>query len=218
MEGDVDQREGKEEGECKMKVKITKNKGDILNFEVSGIDVELANALRRGIISEVPVMAVEKVRFEENSSILNDEILAHRLGLMPLKTELGSYNFMSECDCDFEGCGKCVAILTLDKKGPGTIYSEDLKSNDPKVVPAYDKIPLVKLTENQRIKLEAIAQLGRGKDHIKWQSGLASYEMVKGGQFNFFIESYGQLPPKDMMKEAFRVFKERVSQLKKELK
>lgn len=199
------------------KIKIIEDKGNILRFNISGIDESLANALRRIIISEIPVMAIDKVIFYENSSILNDEVLAHRLSLIPLKTDLKTYNFMDECDCNFKGCGKCTAILTLDVKGPKTVYSRDLKTTkDPKIVPAYDTIPIIKLTEVQKVRLESIAQLGLGKEHSKWQSGLASYEISKKG-FNFFIESYGQLSTKEMVKKAFDIFNRKISHLKSEL-
>lgn len=214
----ADLRGAEEEGEFKMELKITENKGKIIKFKVSGLDTALANTLRRIIISEIPVMALDEITFEENSSILNDEILAHRLGLLPLKTDLKTYNFMSECDCNFKGCGKCTAILTLNEKGAGTVYSKSLVSNDPKIKPVYDKIPLVKLSENQGVKLEAKAQLGIGKEHIKWQAGLASYEILDEDKFNFFVESYGQLSAKEMIKEAFEIFNKRSSKLEKEVK
>ncbi len=201
-----------------MEIKITESKDKVMRFNVTGIDASLANALRRIVVSELPIMAMEMIRFEENSSILNDEILAHRLGLVPLKTDLKTFNPMSECTCNFKGCGKCSVILALNKKGPGIVYSGDLKSNDPNVIPAYDKIPLVKLTEKQNVKLEAVAELGFGKDHVKWQAGLASYEMVGGNKFNFFVESYGQLTPKEMVLEAFKLFNEKISKLEKELR
>ena len=201
-----------------MKISIIENKGNKLKFKIQGIyDITLANALRRIIISEIPVMAIEKVIFEENSSILNDEVLAHRLGLIPLKTDLKTYNFTDECTCNLKGCGKCTAWFTLDVSGPGTVYSEDLKPTDPKIVPVYDNIPIVKLDKNQKIKLEAVATLGIGKDHMKWQCALASYEIVKKdkGDVVFFVESYGQLSTKEILEKAFEVFNKKLSQLKK---
>jgi DNA-directed RNA polymerase subunit D len=203
----------------KQDVKIIEHKENMLRFKIYGINQTVANTLRRIILSEIPVMAIEKVIFYENSSILNDEILAHRLGLIPLKTDLKTYNLMSQCDCDFKGCGKCTAVLTLDVKRPGTIYSRDLISSDPNIIPAYEKIPIVKLTPKQNVKLEAIAQLGFGKDHVKWQAALASYEMMKDdGGFDFFVESYGQLSPREIIMKAFDVFNEKISQLNSELK
>lgn len=200
-----------------MKLKIIKQRDDRIEFNISGIDTSLANALRRAIISEVPVMAVEKVTFYDNSSILSDEILAHRLGLIPLKTDLKTYNPISECNCKGKGCSRCTAILTLDVSGTGMIYSKDLKSTDPEIVPVYDNIPIVKLAERQKVKLEAIAQLGTGSEHIKWQGGLASYEIKENKSFDFFVESYGQLSVYELISTAVDVFNSKIEELKSEL-
>lgn len=197
-----------------MKIKILERGIDEIRFNVSGISIGTANALRRIIISMVPVMAIETVTFYDNSSILADEVLAHRLGLIPLKTDLKTYNFVSECTCKGKGCAKCTAVLTLDVEGPKTVYSKDMKSNDPKIVPVYDMISVVKLAAGQKIKLECNAQLGIGKEHMKWQGGLASYEIKEDKSFDFFIESFGQIPLKEFIGKAFEVFDEQANELK----
>ena len=66
-------------------------------------------------LAEVPCMAIEEVVMIENSSILQDEIIAHRLGLTPLKTDLDAYSTPEECECKSEfGCPTCRVTLTLD--------------------------------------------------------------------------------------------------------
>jgi len=197
-----------------MKITNFEKKENIINFRISGVDVKYLNALRRAIISEVPTMAIEKVTFYENSSILDDEILAHRLGLLPLKTDLKTYNFIGECTCRKKGCGKCTAILTIDVKGPKTVYASDITSTDKNILPAYGKTPLVKITKDQGLKIEAVAQLGRGKDHIKWQAGLAAYEQNSDGSYNFILESFGSLTVNELLLKAFGVIKEKISELK----
>jgi len=142
-------------------------------FIIEGISAPLANTLRRIILSEVPTMAIDDVIIYENSSVLHDEMLALRLGLIPLKTDLDSYNLPEKCSCKSDlGCPLCRAILTLDVKadrGTRTIYSGDLIPDNPNVSPINDRIPIVKLAAGQRIRLEAYAKLGRGKVHAKWQ-------------------------------------------------
>lgn len=201
-----------------MDLKIKSKEDNKIRFLIKGIDTSTANALRRLIISAIPVMAIEEVIYYENSSILDDEFLAHRLGLIPLKTNPKTYNFREKCTCKGKGCGKCIATLTLDVQGPMTVYTKDLKSTDPEVVPAYTTLPIVKLTSDQKIKLEAVAQLGVGKEHIKWQGGLASYEIKDDGSFDFFVESYGQLSAEDILESAFKVFNERLGEVKLILK
>jgi len=118
-------------------------------------------------------MAIDDVMVIDNSSILPDEILAHRLGLIPLTTDLDSYNLPEECPCKSEfGCNLCRVVLTLAVEAADSVravYSGELVSENPDVKPVSDKIPLVKLAPDQRIKLEAYARLGMGKEHAKWQ-------------------------------------------------
>lgn len=201
-----------------MKIKIIKKDDNRLEFNIKGINVIMANALRRALISKIPMMAIEEVTFYENSSTLDDEVLAHRLGLVPLRTDLKTYNLVEECTCKKKGCAKCTAILTLDINGPGTVHSGELKSTDPNIVPIHDKIPITKLTEKQGVKLEAKAQLGVGGEHIKWQGGLASYAVKDDGSIDFFVESFGQLDVQEMVEKSFDVVQKEINELKSTLK
>ncbi len=149
-----------------MKVEILEKKGDSVRFLLKGVPLAFANALRRAIISEVPVFAIEDVYFYENNTSIWDEYIAHRLGLIPLKAEWGTYDENSE------------AKFYLDKQGPGTVYSGDLQPETPGVEVVDPEIPIVMLRENQSIRLEAVAKVGTAKVHAKWQAGLASFRPV----------------------------------------
>lgn len=201
-----------------MKLTITEATESKVKFNVSGLDLALANALRRIVISEIPTMAIESVTFYENSSILNDEILSLRLGLMPLKTDLKTYVPKSECTCKGAGCAKCTVTLMMDMKGPGTLYSGEIKSTDPEVYPVYDKIPLAKITPEQSVKFEAKAELGTGKRHMKWQGGIASYDQKEDGSFDFFIETFNQLELPELIDTAFDIFNQKIEDLKAAIK
>lgn len=146
---------------------------DRLRLLIQGADIPYMNALRRIVTSEVPCMAIDEIVMVENSSVLQDETIAHRLGLIPLRTDLDSYNLPEECPCKSEfGCNLCRVTLALDieaKEGSRTISSSDLKSESQTVVPVSDKIPIAKLAKEQKIRLEAYARLGKGKNHAKWQ-------------------------------------------------
>jgi DNA-directed RNA polymerase subunit D len=156
-----------------VEIKVLKKDEDNLRLLIQGVNVPYINALRRIVTSEVPCMAIDEIVMVENSSIIQDEIIAHRLGLIPLKTDLDTYNLPEECPCKSEfGCNLCRVTFALDveaKDGPRTIYSDDLKSESESVVPVSDKIPIVKLAKEQKIRLEAYARLGKGRDHAKWQ-------------------------------------------------
>ena len=140
---------------------------------IQGVSVAFINAIRRIMLSEVPCMAIDEVVIIENSSILHDEILAHRLGLIPIKTDLDTYNLPEECPCKSEfGCNLCRVALTIEVEAgenTTTVYSEALQSENPNITTVSDKVPIAKLAPNQKIRLEAYARLGKGKNHAKWQ-------------------------------------------------
>jgi DNA-directed RNA polymerase subunit D len=156
-----------------MEVKIIEKNDLGARLIVDGVDTAFMNSLRRIMLAEVPSMAIDEVVVIENSSMLHDEILAHRMGMVPLKTDLDSYNLPEECPCKSElGCNLCRVSLILDveaKDGVKTVYSGDLMPENPNIVPVSDKVPIVKLAPDQRIKLEAYARLGKGEKHAKWQ-------------------------------------------------
>ena len=118
------------------------------------LPINLANAIRRSAL-EIPTMAIDEVEIIKNDSALYDEILAHRMGLIPIKT----------------GVSKETKFKLKDK-GPKIIYSTDLS---PSVGTDY-KLPIVILDEAQEIELVASANLGKGIDHIKYSPGLIYYK------------------------------------------
>ncbi|CAL9022423.1 unnamed protein product [Prunus brigantina] len=169
------------------RVKIREMRDDYMKFELRDTDASVANALRRVMIAEVPTVAIDLVEIEINSSVLNDEFIAHRLGLIPLTSDRAmSMRFSRDCDaCDGDGqcefCSvefhlraKCHSDQTLD------VTSKDLLSSDHTVVPVdfsdsagmesseQKGIIIVKLRRGQELRLRAIARKGIGKDHAKW--------------------------------------------------
>ena len=146
-----------------------------VTFMLKGATPALANVMRRAMIESVPTMAIDTVEFQKNSSVLYDEILAHRLGLIPIKTDLKGYNLPEKCKCKGEGCARCTLKLTLKAKGPCIVYASEIKSKDPKVKPVYGDTPIVTLLKGQELELEATAKLGQGKEHVKWSPGLVWY-------------------------------------------
>ncbi len=145
-------------------------KSGIISFMLVNSNPSFANAMRRNMMESVPTMAIEDVEFRKNSSVLYDEIVAHRLGLIPLTTDLKSYTLPKDCKCKGEGCARCTLKLTLKSKGTGYVYASEFKSKDPKVKPVYGKTPIVKLIKGQELELEATAVLGLGSEHAKWSA------------------------------------------------
>ena len=156
-----------------VEIQILEKTDDYMRFIVSGVNVPFVNALRRIMLTEIPTMAIDEIVILENSSILNDEILAHRVGLIPIKTDLETYGLPEDCQCESEfGCNLCRANLTLESEATDkiiTVYSGDMTPENPEIAPVSSKIPLVKLAPEQKVKFEAYARLGKGKKHAKWQ-------------------------------------------------
>jgi DNA-directed RNA polymerase subunit D len=129
-------------------------------FLVRGATPAFANGIRRAMIADVPTLAIDSVRFIENSSVMFNEQLALRLGLVPLSTP-DDYELGEE------------VTLALDVEGPATAYSGDLMSSDEQVEPAEQNVPIIDLKEGQRLEIEADAVLDVGRDHAKHQGGVA---------------------------------------------
>jgi len=145
-----------------------------LKFVLEDVPLSFANSLRRIILAEVPTLAFDNIVIVENNSALFDEVIAHRMSLIPLVTDPTSFSLPSEHNCpDSEnGCPQCLVTFVLDKTAEDTplwIYSGDLKSSNPKCEVASKKIPLTKLRSYQRISLEGNARMGIGMKHAKWQ-------------------------------------------------
>jgi len=158
-------------------VELIKKEGNYLEFVVKGIDPAIANSMRRVMLAEVPTMAIDEVVILENTSVLYDEMLAHRLGLIPLRTDISQFNLDDLCNESLPEREVKFTLVVEAKKGPLTVYSRDLKSEDPYVKPVSDEIPIVKLAKGQKVVLEAYARLGRGRDHAKWQPvGTCAYK------------------------------------------
>ncbi len=158
-----------------MKIQILEKADSEMKFLLEGVQPPFANELRRIMMGEIPTMAIEWVDFVDNGSPLNDEIVANRLGQIALKFDKKAYNLMSNCKCDGKGCSLCQVKLTLKRKGPGVVYSGELKSKAKDVVPVFDKVPITELFNDQVLELEATAILGIGREHSKWQGAVVGY-------------------------------------------
>ena len=257
-----------------MDVKLVNQQKDKVMFVLKGASPAYANTLRRLIMMETPTMAVKSVTFSTNTSAMYDEMIAHRLGLVVLKTDLQGYERIEKCKCEGKGCARCSVELSLQAEGPCTVYAEMLKSKDPKIKPVFPKTIIAKLGKNQSLALEAKAVLGIGKVHVKHSPGLVYYQgypkitvdpkadtsaavrvcprkvfklegkkavvdnlmacnlsmacvdalpdaiTVEGSDKDFvmYMESWGQLTPKEMIDQAMDVMDEKLDAFAKALK
>lgn len=196
-------------------IKLTSLSIDILEKEDQRVVVKFnnsprqyVNALRRLSISEVPTLAIDDVIILENSSVMHDEAIAHRLGLVPLRTDLDRFVMPHDCDCKSTlGCSKCRVLLVLDSEAnekTKVVTSGELLSEDELIKPVSRDIPIIILAPSQKLKFEAYARLGVGKDHAKWQPTSAA--IVKDGKDEnesiLIIETNGALTAEEVIMAA----------------
>ncbi|AGO11803.1 AaceriADR031Cp [[Ashbya] aceris (nom. inval.)] len=178
------------------------------NFDLLHVDTSIANAFRRIMISEVPSVAPEYVYFFNNTSVIQDEVLAHRIGLVPLKVDPDMLTWVDKSLPEAERfTDENTVVLSLNVKcthNPDApkgstnpkelyrnahIYARDLKF-EPQgkqletfakcpVVPADPDILLAKLRPGQEISLRVHCILGIGSDHAKFSPvATASYRLM----------------------------------------
>jgi len=152
---DLRKKEEEEGGDLKMK-KIEKTENQIVF--AAEISETLANSVRR-YLNQIPIVAIDEAEISKNDSALYDETIAHRLGLIPLRSKKGGEK------------GK----IKLEVKKEGTVYSGDLKGSFEIV---YEKIPITVLLNNQELKLVATTRAGKGGEHSKFSPGLMFYRHV----------------------------------------
>lgn len=155
-----------------MKFELIELREDYIRFLLSGVTAAFANGIRRACMSEVPVLAIDEISIYNNTSVLFDEQVSLRLGLVPLQAEdLDQFSRPEDCQCEGAGCPGCRIDFMLSAEGPGTVYSKDIQFTDGSVKPAFDMIPIVILGEGEKLVIEGFATRRVGKSHAKWQSG-----------------------------------------------
>jgi len=167
-------------------VKKLGEKDKVVSYLVKGVSPAFINSIRRSMMLHSPSLAIENVSIYENDAAMFDEFLAHRLGMLPLKTDLKGYKLGDKVK------------LVLEKEGPCTVYSKDIKSTDPKIEVVDKNVPLTRLGKGNRIKIEMEAVMGTGEEHAKWQPALISFkeipELVVGKDCNAFKECVEACP------------------------
>jgi len=193
-----------------LSLNIISQNDEKVSVKLKGIPLQYANALRRLCLNGVPIYAIDTVDVLENSSILADEGIAHRLGLIPIKTELSAVQQNNESD---------KIMFTLDSgeiNETRTVLSGELKSQDDIIKPISDNIPIITLAPGQRLKIEAYARLGRGTEHAKWNSANISTltESEKDDERILTVETTGALEPQHIILSSVEELSRRLDEFK----
>nr|CAB3491936.1 unnamed protein product [Digitaria exilis] len=163
---------------CKnFKIDIKRLTEDDMEFDMIGVDASIANAFRRILIAEVPTMAIEKIFMADNTSVIADEVLSHRLGLIPLDADPRLFYYISENDVPNERNTIVYKLHVSCEKGSQRIT---VKSGELEWLPeVFKDITIARLGPGQAIELEAHAIKGIGKVHAKWSPvATAWYRML----------------------------------------
>jgi len=158
---------------------------------LKGTDRAFVNAIRRALMVDTPKMAIHHVRFEQGTVVedgmvwetigpLPDEVIAHRLAMVPIPTNHDDFSFMDECPkCaelvpDDRGCPECTIIYQCSARGEvegHSVLARDMNvlgDTSLQIPDEYGDIVLTKLYKGQRLEFYAKAILGVGSDHVKW--------------------------------------------------
>eukprot|EP00010_Vexillifera_abyssalis_P000762 CAMPEP_0201552520 /NCGR_PEP_ID=MMETSP0173_2-20130828/16767_1 /ASSEMBLY_ACC=CAM_ASM_000268 /TAXON_ID=218659 /ORGANISM="Vexillifera sp., Strain DIVA3 564/2" /LENGTH=368 /DNA_ID=CAMNT_0047963021 /DNA_START=51 /DNA_END=1157 /DNA_ORIENTATION=+ len=168
-------------------LKVLEHNDEELVFEMIGIDTALANAFRRILIAEVPTMAFESIYLSQNTSIIQDEVLAHRIGLLPIAADPRLFEYKKETPTDLDTLVFNLDVHNTSDSENMVVYSKSLcwKAEGeqsewdwtPKLV--HDDIRLAILGPGQQIKLTALAEKGIGQDHAKFSPvATATYRLL----------------------------------------
>ncbi|CAK7904040.1 DNA-directed RNA polymerase II subunit Rpb3p [[Candida] anglica] len=162
------------------RVTIRQTERDRVDFLLKDVDISIANSIRRTMLAEVPTLAIDLVEIEVNTSVLADEFISHRLGLIPLVSEgIDALSYSRDCTCD-QYCANCSVKLELtakcDTDSTMNVYAVDLakfhngvRLGDPVIRDQHGKGPLIcKLRKHQELRLTCIAKKGIAKEHAKW--------------------------------------------------
>ena len=190
-------------------IQVLTNDEKKISIKLKGVTLQYANALRRICLNGVPIYAIDTVDMIENSSVLADEGITHRLGLIPLKTDLSRSD---ESDSRI--------MLTLDSgddtETGRTVTSAELSSDDKVVKPSSDQIPIVHLAPGQKLKFEAYARLGKGTEHAKWNSSNIAVllDTKKEDEHILTVETTGALKPREIILGGINELAKRLEEFK----
>lgn len=202
-------------------IKILSYYDNSLTLLLTDKDAGFANSLRRVMISEVPTLAVSEIRFYTNTSVVTDEIIAQRIGLTVLNSEIintdinidNHSNVIIEDSDESESFDEeFMMYLDVECKGKEIIVTTGMLTSDNDLIyPIYPDIVITKLIEGQRLKLSLVVMKGIGKTHSKWSpvTTVCCKEKPAYGSYELSLESVGNLEPHIIVNLALKILSEK---------
>ena len=184
------------------------NHKDRDTFILKNCDVGFGNSLRRIMISEIPIFSIDTVQFYQNDSLLDDEFVSHRLGMVVINSSsIYTENLDLNTEVIFTLNVSCDSYESMD------VTVDMIKSDNPKISCLYPKTIITRLIKGQKLNLIAVAKIGIGKTHAKWNpvSGLGIESIENGVQMN--VEGTGALKTTDIVKLALEILYQKLVKL-----
>ncbi len=187
-------------------IKILEETDEYIRCILKGYPSYFVNTIRRRIINSVETAAVEYIDVLKNTSGLYDEMLAHRLAMIPFTFDKRALLNRNSKECkENPDSPRCSVKFVLSKKGPCTVYAKDIKTTHESFKPLYDDIIVVRLLEEQEIDIEGAITLGSGKDHAKYIPAIVGIKQIKEDEeYEMYVESISALSPREILKEAVK--------------
>ena len=174
-----------------MKVNVLQMDDYYAQIEFKDVNYSFVNSIRRSLVSMVPCLALHEIDFHmgslgsyvdeesgdereyESISAMFNEIVAHRLGMLPIPTDEKTIEAFGDSIGD--DSKQPDIMYSLHKQGPCTVYSGDLEpvTGDNSLIIPETNVPIVKLAEGQAILVYAKAKMGNAQKHTKWQCAVA---------------------------------------------
>lgn len=173
-------------------ISIVSKSNEEIVFDITNIEPPVANALRRILLSEIPTMAIDKVIINQNTSIIPDEVLSHRLGLIPILADADDFEYKKDNE-DYNEKNSLTFHLKVQckKNEKGEVINHEVYSNqlvfvpkgdqatkfkgDKAIRPVHSDILVHKLGVGQEIDIECICLKGIGRTHMKWSPVCTAY-------------------------------------------
>jgi DNA-directed RNA polymerase subunit D len=187
-----------------MKIKKLEESNNTLKLKITDIDIALANALRRIMIADTKCYAVDTVDFYKNDCFMSMEEIAHRLGLLPLKSELDTNTVQPTIFLDFTATEPLTNIFAKD-----LVYTN--------IEPVYPDMPITVLKKGETLKFTANVTYNskNAGGHAKWSPATVVFYSYENSEFLFTIETTGSVTPENLFTQALTILEDRVQNILK---
>jgi DNA-directed RNA polymerase I and III subunit RPAC1 len=175
--------------------KITKKTNELIKFDLVGVPTELANSLRVIFMKNIATMAIDHVRVDQNSSVMNDAELIHRLTMIPIKADARKFTDEEKILFEIRFVNEEKEIVTVMTSDMKWVPLQDQKERFPKGIrPVHEDIPIIKLRPGEELSLDLYCIKGTGEKNSKWSPVCpATYRLLPEVEITEPVEDAKQL-------------------------